>query len=69
MAHAATMSGTGGWKFVMTAVPGGAVLTVTVRNPADVTKLRALGFIGVKTRGMNHQMHHLMLASGENPHQ
>ena len=29
----------------------------------------SLGFIGVVTRGMHHQMHHLMLARGENPHQ
>jgi hypothetical protein len=68
-AHAATMSGTGGWTFVAMEVPDGAVLTVTVGNAADVTKLRSLGFIGVMTRGMHHQMHHLMLASGENPHQ
>jgi hypothetical protein len=31
-------------------------------------KLRALGFIGVLTLGMHHQMHHLMIAKGENPH-
>jgi hypothetical protein len=31
-------------------------------------KLRALGFIGIMAQGMNHQMHHLMLARGFNPH-
>lgn len=68
-AHAATMSGAGGWAFVATEAPDGAVLTVMAGNPSDVAKLRALGFIGVITRGMHHQMRHLMIASGENPHQ
>ena len=68
-AHAATMSGTGGWIFVAAEIPDGAVLTVTAGNPAEIAKLRALGFIGIMTRGMHHQMHHLMIASGENPHQ
>ena len=68
-AHSAAMSVVGGWTFVAGEAPDGAVLTVTVADPADVTKLRALGFIGVLTRGMHHQMHHLMIASGENPHQ
>jgi hypothetical protein len=34
-----------------------------------VTKIRALGFIGVMTRGMHHQHHHMMLAKGLDPHQ
>ena len=46
-AHAATVSGTGGWTLTATEAPDGAVLTVMVANPADVTKLRAVGFIGV----------------------
>lgn len=67
MAHAATMNGVGGWKFTASETDTGAILTVL--TPAkDVAKLRGLGFIGVLTRGMHHQMHHLMLARGENPH-
>jgi hypothetical protein len=34
-----------------------------------MVKLRALGFIGVMTRGMHHQQHHWMLATGMGPHQ
>ena len=30
--------------------------------------ITALGFIGVMTRGMHHQDHHLMIARGEHPH-
>jgi hypothetical protein len=66
-AHAATMNGAGGWKFASAEIDDGAILTVLV--PAkDMAKLHGLGFIGVMTRGMHHQMHHLMIARGENPH-
>ncbi len=68
MAHAATMNGVGGWTFKAEETPAGAVLTVTVADPAEVAKVRALGFIGVLTHGMHHQAHHLMIASGRNPH-
>jgi hypothetical protein len=68
MAHAATMNGVGGWMFKAEETSAGAVLTVTVSNPAEVAKVRALGFIGVLTHGMHHQAHHQMIASGRNPH-
>lgn len=68
-AHAATMSGSGGWTYTTTEAPDGAVLTAKASNPADVEKLRALGFIGILTRGMHHQMHHLMIATGGHPHE
>ena len=66
-AHAATMNGAGGWQFMAAQVDGGAVLEVRV-PPADMAKLKALGFIGVMTRGMHHQQHHLMIARGQHPH-
>ena len=66
-AHAATMNGVDGWKFEAAEIEGGASLTV--HSPAkDVDKLRGLGFLGVLTLGMHHQIHHLMIARGENPH-
>jgi len=66
-AHAATMNGVGAWTFKAEDIPQGAVLTVHV--PAkDAIKLRGLGFLGVMTRGMHHQDHHLMIARGGNPH-
>jgi hypothetical protein len=41
-----------------------------VRPPAkDDAKLHGLGFLGVMTRGMHHQEHHLMIARGEHPHE
>lgn len=66
-AHAATMDGNGGWRFMASQVDGGAILEVRV-PPADMAKLKGLGFIGVMTRGMHHQEHHLMIARGQHPH-
>jgi hypothetical protein len=67
LAHAATMNGFEGWSFEASEFDGGS--TLTVRPPAsDTAKLRGLGFIGVMTLGMHHQMHHLMIARGEHPH-
>ena len=67
-AHAMTMNGFEGWNFEAQENVNGADLIVKVPS-ADLVKLHALGFIGVMTRGMHHQMHHLALAKGEDPHQ
>lgn len=69
MAHAATMTGVDGWKFVAESSDTGATLIVSPPDQASMVKLRALGFIGVMARGMHHQQHHWMLATGINPHQ
>ena len=66
-AHAATMSGIGGWTYSPEEVEGGAFLTVLAPEK-DLPKLKALGFIGVLTVGMHHQEHHLMIARGQHPH-
>ena len=50
------------------AIPGGARLTVTAREPEDakaVARLRGLGFIGLLTLGSHHGPHHLAMAKGE----
>ena len=67
-AHAATMNGVGGWTYTASRIPGGAALTVTVADPHDLVEVKALGFIGVMAKGSHHQMHHLMIATGRNPH-
>ena len=67
-AHAQTMNGTGGWKYVAAETPEGASLTVTVPDARDVAEVKALGFIGVLATGSHHQMHHLMIATGRSPH-
>ena len=68
LAHAATMNDREGWRFEAAFIENGA--TLTVRVPAkDAAKLKGLGFLGVMTRGMHHQEHHLMIARGDRPHQ
>jgi hypothetical protein len=69
MAHAATMNGVDGWKLMAATSDTGATLTVSPPDQASIVKLRALGFIGVMARGMHHQQHHWMLATGMDPHQ
>ena len=66
-AHAATMNGVGGWSFAAHSTDDGADLTVLVPS-TDQAELLGLGFFGVMTRGMHHQMHHLMISRGESPH-
>jgi hypothetical protein len=66
-AHAGAMNGVDGWGFEAAEIEKGAALIVRA-PPADAAKLRGLGFMGIMTRGMHHQMHHLMIASGQNPH-
>ena len=68
MAHATTMNGADGWTFAAESSDNGAILTVSPPDQASMVKLRALGFIGVMTRGMHHQQHHWMLATGTGPH-
>lgn len=66
-AHAATMNGVDGWGFEALEIESGSTLTVRPSS-GEAAKLRGLGFIGVMTRGMHHQMHHLMIARGQHPH-
>ncbi len=50
------------------AIPGGARLTVTARQPEDakaVARLRGLGFIGLLALGSHHGPHQLAMAKGE----
>jgi predicted RNA binding protein YcfA (HicA-like mRNA interferase family) len=43
-------------------------LTVTTSDPAQVAKLKALGFMGIMVLGSHHQAHHLLIAKGELVH-
>lgn len=67
-AHVMTMDGVNGWTLQAAEIPGGASLTVTPANANDLDKIRGLGFIGVMTVGMHHQVHHLAIATGQPPH-
>jgi len=67
-AHAREIDGMNGWTVRSTAIPDGAELTVIASEPADVRKIRALGFLGIMVQGGHHQMHHLAMAKGEPIH-
>ncbi len=54
-------------RIVRTVLPTGVRLAVTARDLSDkvaVTRIRALGFIGLMASGDHHVTHHLMLAKG-----
>ena len=56
------------WKVVSEDRVDGVSLTVTSASPLQVTKLRALGLIGLMVQGGHHKMHHLLIAKGESIH-
>ena len=66
--HARDIDGLHGWTVRTTPLPNGVELTVTASNPAEVQKIRALGFMGIMVQGSHHQMHHLAMAKGEPMH-
>jgi hypothetical protein len=57
-----------GWNAKTEDLPNGVRMTVTSDDARQVTKLRALGFMGIMVQGSHHQQHHLMMAKGEFAH-
>ena len=43
-------------------------LRTTSANPADASRIRGLGYIGLMAWGAHHQPHHWAMAKGDNPH-
>jgi hypothetical protein len=54
-----------GWNAKTEDLPNGVKLSVTINDPKQVTKLKALGFMGIMVQGGHHQPHHLMMAKGD----
>jgi hypothetical protein len=54
-----------GWNAETEDLLTGVKLTVTASEVAPLTKLKALGFLGIMVQGGHHQMHHLMMVTGE----
>jgi ribosomal protein L15 len=54
-----------GWNAKSDELPNGIKLTVIASEAQSVTKLKALGFMGIMVQGNHHQPHHLMMAKGE----
>jgi hypothetical protein len=66
-AHVQELNATG-WNAKAEDLPDGEKLTVTSTDAKQVTKLKALGFMGIMVQGAHHQAHHLMIAKGEFAH-
>lgn len=58
-----------GWQAMTEDLPNGVKLVVRTTDPRQITKLKALGFMGVMVQGAHHQPHHLLMAKGELAHQ
>ncbi len=67
-AHATELDKMRGWSAEVENLPNGVRLTVTARDPVQVTRIRGLGFVGLMVSGAHHQPHHLAMAKGEFVH-
>jgi hypothetical protein len=66
--HAHEIDGMNGWTVRAAPLSTGVALTATTANPAEVAKIRGLGFMGMLVQGGHHQAHHLAMAKGETVH-
>ena len=57
-----------GWNAKTDESPNGVKLTVMASDAQPLTRLKALGFIGIMVQGGHHQPHHLMMAKGQLVH-
>jgi hypothetical protein len=57
-----------GWNAKIEEIPNGVKLTVMASEAQPLTKLNALGFMGIMVQGGHHQPHHLMMAMGQFVH-
>jgi len=63
-AHTAQMASDPAFHATATLLENGVSLTVHATDPANVAKVRALGFMGFMVQGDHHLAHHLMMATG-----
>ncbi len=63
-AHVVELNKMALWTATSDDFEDGVTLTVSVSRPADLTRLRALGFFGVMAVGTHHQEHHFSMAKG-----
>ena len=56
-----------GWSAKSDDLPNGVRLTILASDAQPLTKLKALGFMGIMVQGGHHQPHHLMMAMGVFP--
>jgi hypothetical protein len=64
MAHPQMLKTESGFNMKVEFDDGLYTLITTTSNPADVDKIRGLGYIGLMAFGGHHQAHHLFIAKG-----
>lgn len=67
LSHGATIVPSDGFTWQATETPQGARVTVRAVDARDTTmvaRIRALGFVGLLTRGDHHTVHHIGIADG-----
>jgi hypothetical protein len=67
-AHSGMLATETGWVVSTQRTDTGAVMRIATNDPADHARVKGLGFFGVMTIGAHHQMHHLAIARGVDPH-
>jgi hypothetical protein len=67
-AHAAELGTDDRWTVAVSEDDESVTLTVTSDDPAVVARIKGLGFFGLMASQDHHRGHHLMMASGEDPH-
>jgi hypothetical protein len=67
-AHPSMLKAETGWDMSVKAEGNQYKLKINTNKPAEVARLRALGYIGIMALGNHHQIHHWMMASGAKPH-
>jgi hypothetical protein len=58
-----------GWDMQSSKSGGQYQIIVTTTKPAEVEKIRGLGYIGLLAIGNHHQAHHWAMSKGQDPHQ
>lgn len=67
-AHAAQLAKDDRWRVSVSDADDGVILTVTSPNPADVARIKGLGFFGLMASQDHHRAHHFAMARGEDAH-
>lgn len=67
-AHSPMLEAETGWSVASALVADGATMTITASDDDQRDQVLGLGFFGVMTIGAHHQQHHMMIATGHDPH-
>lgn len=67
-AHGSMLQNESGWTMTSAPIANGALVEVRASTEKDANQIKALGFYGILTIGAHHQAHHMMMASGLDPH-